>query len=367
MAIANKRPIFLILIILVAVGGFYLYRSGGDDDGQGRLTLYGNIDLREVALSFMVQDRIIDERVEEGSVVTKGQLLARLDSVRFEAQVAQLQGELEQGRQKLAALVNGTRPQEIKKAQADVAAAEANLVEAEATYQRKKRLIKGAAASQQDVDDALGRVGVTRAVLKAAQEALSLAEEGPRQEDIAAARGAVQALEAALIKANKDLADTALLAPAAGVIRTRVLEPGDIGGPTRPVFTLAKLEPVWIRAYLPETDLGRVKEGMAASISTDSYPGKQYPGWIGYISPSAEFTPKNVETPTLRTRLVYQVWVYACNPSRELRLGMPATVAIDLGGQGGSAGDAGAAAETACERSSPLPATAAATSDNDAK
>ena len=326
-----KKPVIGGLIALLVIGGGGYWFSDGKDAGDGtRLTLYGNIDLREVALSFMVQDRIVEEQVDEGAVVEPGQLLARLDPVRFQAQVDQLKGELEQSRQKLAALVNGTRPQEIKKARADVAAAEANITEAETTYKRKLRLLKSNAASQQDVDDALGHLGVTRAALNAARETLSLALEGPREEDIAAARGAAQALEAARVKADKDLADTHLLAPAAGVIRSRVLEPGDIGGPNRPVFTLAKLEPVWIRAYLPETDLGRVSEGMAASISSDSYPGKHYPGWVGYISPSAEFTPKNVETPTLRTRLVYQVWVYACNPSRELRLGMPTTVDIDL-------------------------------------
>jgi HlyD family secretion protein len=184
--------------------------------------------------------------------------------------------------------------------------------------------------------------------LKAAQETLSLSLEGPRAEDIAAARGAVQALEAGLVKAQKDLTDTRLMSPAAGVIRSRVLEPGDIAGPTRPVYTLAKLDPVWIRAYLPENRLGQVREGMIATISTDSYPDNRYPGWVGYISPSAEFTPKNVQTPTLRTRLVYQVWVYACNPSRELRLGMPATVEIEL--------NAGEAAASPCQPPGQTPA-----------
>lgn len=347
----NKK--FLIVIILVAlVAGLLLYLLGREDaDSDGQLTLYGNIDLREVALSFMVQDRIVEETVDEGSLVKRGQLLARLDPVRFESAVGQLKGELEQAQQKLAALVNGTRPQEIKKARADVAAAEANVVEAQTTYERKLRLAKSSAASQQDVDDALGQLGVTRAALNAANETLSLRLEGPRQEDIAASRGAVQSLQAALVKAEKDLADTRLLAPADGVIRSRILEPGDIGGPTRPVYTLAKMEPVWIRTYLPETDLGRVSEGMAASISSDSFPGKRYPAWVGFISPSAEFTPKNVETPALRTRLVYQVWVYACNPSRELRLGMPATVVIDLNARPGE----GVQPDCALPGAAPLP------------
>jgi len=278
----------------------------------------------------MVQDRIVEELVDEGNEVRKGQLLARLDAVRFQAAVNQLRGELEQAREKLAALVNGTRPQEDQKVRADVAAAEAAYKNARITYQRNQKLARDSAASQQKVDDSLRDVGVKQAALRAAQESLSLALEGPRKEDIAAARGAVRAIEASLVRAKKDLSDTHLLAPAGGVIRARILEPGDIAGPGQPVFTLAKLDPVWIRTYLPEPDLGRVAPGMAATITTDSYPDKSYAGWVGYISPTAEFTPKNVETPELRTRLVYQVWVYACNPSRELRLGMPATVDIDL-------------------------------------
>lgn len=116
----------------------------------------------------------------------------------------------------------------------------------------------------------------------------------------------------------------------AGVVRDRILEPGDMATPQTPVLTLAFTDPVWVRAYLPEPMLGRVKPGMEARILTDSYPGRAYAGWVGYISPTAEFTPKNVETPELRTRLVYQVRVFACNPRGELRLGMPATVTIDL-------------------------------------
>ena len=333
----KKKPLLAIIVLValtIAVLSYYRDRAG-DGARDGFLRLYGNMDLREVTLSFMVQDRIVEELVDEGNEVKQGQLLARLDAVRFQAAVNQTRGKLEQAREKLAALVNGTRPQEIQKVRADVAAAEAAYKNAQITYQRNLKLVRDSAASQQKVDDSQREVGVKQAALKAAEESLSLALEGPRAEDIAAAGGAVHAIEAALVKARKDLSDTRLLAPADGVIRVRILEPGDIAGPGQPVFTLAKVDPVWIRSYLPEPDLGRVAPGMAATISTDSFPGKSYPGWVGYISPSAEFTPKNVETPELRTRLVYQVWVYACNPSRELRLGMPATVDIDLSSKAG--------------------------------
>jgi HlyD family secretion protein len=134
----------------------------------------------------------------------------------------------------------------------------------------------------------------------------------------------------AAYKAEQALADTELYAPADGVIRERILEPGDMASPLTPVFTLALMDPVWVRAYLPETVLGRVRLGATASITTDSFPEKVYKGWIGYIAPTAEFTPKNVETTELRTRLVYRMRVFACNPAGELRLGMPATVRLDL-------------------------------------
>jgi len=100
--------------------------------------------------------------------------------------------------------------------------------------------------------------------------------------------------------------------------------------PATPVLTLALTDPLWVRAYVPESDLGKIRPGMAADIQTDSFPCKTYRGWIGYISPTAEFTPKTVETPALRTRLVYQVRIFACNSDNELRLGMPATVVLDL-------------------------------------
>jgi HlyD family secretion protein len=329
-------PFALALVVAGVVGTLAYHHWWGNGSTGSALVVYGNVDLREVQLAFMVQDRITALHVEEGAVVSKGQLLGELDRVRFASSVAKLEAELEEARQKLVELERGSRPQEIRKAKADVAAAQADLGDAEVTYRRLQRLVSEQAASVQALDDARGNLGAMRARLKAAEEALSLVEEGPRVEEIAAARANTQALEASLVRARKDLQDTRLLAPAAGIIRSRILEPGDIAGPAKPVFTLAKLDPVWIRTYIAETELGRVAPGMAAVVTTDSFPDKTYRGWLGYISPSAEFTPKNVETPALRTRLVYQAWVYVCNPGNELRLGMPATVTIDLAsGAGG--------------------------------
>lgn len=322
------RIVVLLILIAAASTAAYRYWHKAESD-TGTLTLYGNVDMREVQLAFMVQERIARLDVNEGEHVRRGQRLGQLETTRFESAVQELEARLEQARQKLDELETGSRPQEIRKAKADVAAAKASLLDAEQRYRRTEELVRKKVSPQQSLDDARSQLDVAKAKLKAAQEALSLVLEGPRKETIAAARASVAQIEASLKRARKDLEDTQLLAPADGIIRSRILEPGDIATPSRPVFTLAKLEPVWIRTYVPETWLDKVVPGMPAQISTDSAGDTRFKGWVGYISPSAEFTPKNVETPALRTRLVYQVWIYACNPDKRLRLGMPVTVELD--------------------------------------
>lgn len=140
----------------------------------------------------------------------------------------------------------------------------------------------------------------------------------------------LKANQAALEVARKVLADASLYAPDNGIIQERILEPGDMASPQRPAYTLALTDPIWVRAYVQEADLGKLKPGMRAEVSTDSYPGKHYRAWVGYISPTAEFTPKAVETTEVRSSLVYQVRVFVCNTQNEMRLGMPATVTIPL-------------------------------------
>ena len=242
----------------------------------------------------------------------------------------QLEAEVSMQQQVVARLERGTRPQQIEEAKANVNAAEAKLHETKVTFERLQRLVRKKGASQQQVDDAQSAYLSAKASLNAAQQALDLAVKGPRVEDIAAAKASLQAKLAAVALARQELADTKIYAPTAGVIRDRILEPGDMAFPATPVLTLALTDPLWVRAYVPESDLGKIRPGMAADIQTDSFPGKNYRGWIGYISPTAEFTPKTVETPALRTRLVYQVRIFACNSDNELRLGMPATVVLDL-------------------------------------
>ena len=328
----KKRLLRFLILVLLLGGGYAAYhywqlRQAVVDTGM--LTLYGNVDIREVQLAINGSERIDRMLVKEGDRVHQGDLLAVLDLGRLQAQVALAEARVAAQQQVVARLLAGSRPEEIRAARANVEAGRATAIDARLTYERLRKLLDRKLVSPEDVDNAKATADAAHARLKASEEALKLAIAGPRKEDIAAGQATLKADQAALALAHHNLDDASLYAPSNGVIRDRILEPGDMANPSRPVYTLARDNPVWVRAYVSETDLGRVKPGQAATIHTDSYPGKGYPGWVGYISPTSEFTPKSVQTEALRTHLVYQLRVYACNPERELRLGMPATVVID--------------------------------------
>ncbi len=322
-------PAVAVLLVAAAAGGWWFFGSSGGQD-ESRLVLYGNVDIRETDLAFNNSEHIDRLLVQEGDRVRMGQLVATLHRERHEAEVAAAEARVAAQRAALARLEVGSRPEEVQQARANVAAARARLSDAEVTFTRTQDLSVKKLISRQALDDAQTSLDTARADLEVAQQALALAVEGPRAEDIEEARALLTASEAQLALAREVLKDTELYAPAAGIIRDRLLEPGDMVTPQTPVLTLALTDPVWVRAYASERYLGRLAPGMSAEVSTDSYPGKTYHGWIGFISPTAEFTPKNVETPELRTRLVYQMRVHVCNPQDELRLGMPATVSIQL-------------------------------------
>jgi HlyD family secretion protein len=294
----KKRPLIVgVLVVVVAIAALAAWRSIHRETTEKEIVLHGNVDIRQVDLAFNANERIEKVMAEEGDSVKAGQLLATLDRERLGYEVMQAEARVRAQENVAAALVAGTRPEDIRKARADVAAAEAES---------------------------------TRARLEAAKEALNLAIAGPRKEDIAAAKATLKALKESLAVARRNLSYAYLYAPSDGVIQSRILETGDMASPQKPVFTLALTDPIWVRAYISERDLGKVRPGMTAEVVTDSFPGKRYQAWIGFISPSAQFTPKSVETREVRTSLVYQVRVFVRKPQNELRLGMPATVIIPL-------------------------------------
>ncbi|AOB29801.1 hypothetical protein AKI39_02520 [Bordetella sp. H567] len=326
----KKKLVILAVVAVAAIAAvsWMLNRTPADPD---RLTLYGNVDIRQISLAFDGSDRIAEMRVEEGDRVRAGQVLARLDTRTLTLELAQARAEIGVREQALLRLRNGTRPEEVQQAQAQVAAAQADADLAARQWKRLQGVAgdtSGRGVSREDMDSAAARLRVAQAQLDSQKQNLRLARLGPRQEDIAQADASLQAARAQAALLEHRLALSELKAPRDAVVRARLLEPGDMASPQRPAYTLAIYDPKWIRAYVNETDLGRIKLGMPAQVATDSYPGQPIAGKVGYISSVAEFTPKNVQTETLRTSLVYEVRVLVDDPDDRLRLGMPATVTI---------------------------------------
>lgn len=315
------------LVIAAAASGAYLVkeRSGRGEDG---LTLYGNVEMRQVDVGFRVPGRLEAALVEEGDRVRAGAILARLDGEPFQDAVAQAQAETGVRAAELARLEAGLRPEEIARAEARVSELQASLRVAQQTYERRRELLASGAVSQQSFDEAAARLGEVQARVEAARKDAALAREGFRREEIAAGRAALDAAAAAAAAARTSLEDSTLHAPSDAVVLARVREPGSILRAGEPVYSLALEKPIWVRAYVSEMHLGRVAPGMPAQVYTDSAPDKPYVGQIGFISPVAEFTPKTVETPDLRSDLVYQVRVVVSQPDAGLRQGMPVTVRL---------------------------------------
>jgi HlyD family secretion protein len=329
----KRKLVLLIVLIALAAGGSYWWRNYQANESH-ELVLYGNIDLRQVQLSFNNSDRIADVLVQEGDHVRKGQVLARLDTSRLEPQLAQATAQAAAQRQIVMRLHNGSRPEEIAQARANVDSAKADLVNAQRQHERLKNAAEvsaGKAVRQQDVDIAKAALQVAEAKVAVNQKTLDLAVLGPRKEDIAENEARLRANEAQAALLRQQLADFQLLAPTDAVVRTRIMEPGEMATPQSPVFALAITDPKWVRAYVSEPDLGKLKPGAAVSIAVDSFPKRRFEGWIGFISPVAEFTPKAVQTEELRTSLVYEVRVFVKDPEDALRLGMPASVYLALG------------------------------------
>jgi HlyD family secretion protein len=229
-------------------------------------------------------------------------------------------------------LEHGSRPEEIAESQAQTAYRETTLVRAKADFARAEKLIGSGGISKEDYDLRRTALQAAEAQVRSARQAQRLTEIGPRQEDIDAARAQLAEQDAMVVQSERRLTDSDLVAPNDGIILTRARERGAIVQAGETVFALTLASPVWVRTYVNERDLGRIRPNMAAGVRTDSAPRKVYRGYIGFISPTAEFTPKTVETRELRTDLVYRLRVIVANPDGGLRQGMPVTVVLDTGG-----------------------------------
>jgi len=322
-----------VVLVLIAVIGVAIWSRFGGASASDTLTLYGNVDIRQVTLAFENADRVVEMDVEEGDHVNAGQVLAKLDTRTPELELSRARAQVAVLEQTVAALNRGSRPEEIAAADAQTAAAEAD---AERVRQQLQRLesaataSNGRAVSAQDLDDARALQRASAAKLEAQKQSQRLTHLGPRQEDRRRAEAQLEAARAEQALLEHKIALAELKAPQAGVVRARLLEPGDLASPQRPVYTLALTDPKWVRAYINEPMLSRIQPGQAATVTTDSAPKQPIAGRIGFISSVAEFTPKAVQTEDLRTSLVYEIRVLVDDPEDRLRLGMPATVHLSL-------------------------------------
>lgn len=329
----RKRKAITLLLLLCMVGaavtGWRYYQASLQAENDV-LELHGNVDVREIAVAFRESDRIAELFVQEGDSVKKGELLARLDNEELKLNIQQTEAEVTSLQAAADKLHNGNRSEDIAMARAELASAMAAAENADGVYQRRLQIFESIGGiSRQELDNARDDAQAKRAAVRASEAGLQKAERGARIEDIQASDANLAAARARLDRQQYLLAQTELRAPADGVIRSRLLEAGDMASPQSPVFKLSLLDKKWVRVYVSETDLAKVYEGQRAVIRIDGS-ANELEGQVGYIADTAEFTPKTVQTEELRTSLVYEVRIYVDDQENILRLGMPATANFTL-------------------------------------
>jgi HlyD family secretion protein len=339
-----KRRIAMLALLagLIAAAVYFYPRLAHRNKLENQLTLSGNIEAHESLVSFKVQGRIVELPIEEGQWVDAGAPLAQLDSDDYRQRVLIDEATDRVRQANLNLLLAGTREQELKASEQTMLDAKADLAEKEIDYGRAQSLFNKDEASAQERDLADTALKRARATFEAASQRYDEALEGSRKEDIAIARANLREAHTNLGMSRVNLGYTTLLAPSAGVITVRQAELGEVVVPGTPVVTLADLDHVWLRAYIAETDLGRIRWGQEANITTDTYPGKQYHGRISFISSNAEFTPKSVQTYKERVTLVYRIKIDIDNHNHELKPGMPADAHVDVAAVGPGHGQQGA-------------------------
>lgn len=326
----RSRIIIIVVAIIILIAGVAVFTRGFGllaHKVSDELSLNGNVDIRQVDLGFRVSGRIAEIPFEEGARVKAGDRLAALDTRPLRDQLAADEAQVENLSALLEKQRNGNRPQEIAEAEAKVAELSAQRVKAKLDFDRRSALVVTGAVSREEFDLARSQFGALEAQVRSAEEALSLSRAGARVEDIKAAEAQLAQAMAQRDKTLTDIADAELHAPNDGVILTRAREPGAIVQAGETVLTLTIDRPMRVRAYVDEADLSRISPDMAVEV-TDDGSAKVYHGTIGYIAPTAEFTPKTVQTVELRTDLVYRIRVNVTDPDDALRQGQPVTVRV---------------------------------------
>lgn len=326
-----KKKLLIAAAVLVAiVAGVLLIkslRSGSDDNA---ITVSGNIEVTTVELSFKIPGRVIERLVDEGETVTVGKVVAKLDPSDLIQETASRRAEVQAAQAVLTELERGYRTEEIAQAAAVLKRIEAEAERIRIDFGRQQQLFRKEVISARDFDASQAAYESSQASVREARERLKLLRSGPRKETIDQARARLRGSEALLALAETRLGYATLSSPVSGLVLSKNIEPGEQVAAGTPVITVGKLDEVWLRAYINEADLGRVKIGQQATVTTDTYPDKKYRGHISFISPEAEFTPKSVQTEKERVKLVYRIKITVPNKEQELKPGMPADAEIAL-------------------------------------
>lgn len=319
-------PVLVLLVVAGAVVWQFRDRFRKSDE---TLTLYGNVDIRGVDLGFRVGGRLQEVLKDEGDSVKAGELLARIDREPYEHEVANAEAGLAAAEADLRLKRAGYRSEEIAQARAALEESRVAGKDAARVRERLADVIASGGTSQQNLDSAQAALDEAKQRVKVAEAKLKLLEAGFRPEEIAAAEAKAAQAKAACETAGLRLEDTELKAPSDGVVLTRALEPGAIMQAGATVLSLSLEHPVWVRAYVHEPELGQVPPGTKVVLTTDGRPERSFHGTVGFVSPRAEFTPKSVETPELRTALVYRLRIVVDDSDGSLRQGMPVTVSLE--------------------------------------
>jgi len=325
-----KRFVILILIAAAIGGVLYYFLILDKKEGDNVIKVSGNIEATEADVGFKISGRIVSRFYEEGDWVEKGKVLAKLDDEDLRQRLDLARATLMSAQARLSKLLAGSRPEEIREAEAILQQAQFDLENKQTQYERMKALFEKHVIPKEILDNSETGYKIAKAALQKATENYQLVKEGPRREDIEDARAQVEQARASLKLAETQLSYAVLYSPISGVVLVKSGEIGEVVNPGTSVLTLADINNVWLKAYIPETDLGKVKWGQEVIVTTDLRPKKEYRGRISFISSQAEFTPKQIQTEKERVTLVYRIKINIPNPDRELKPGMPADGKIIL-------------------------------------
>jgi len=328
--IMKKKVLIAAIAAGAAIAAVIYLAMDHSRNGSGNIRVSGNIEVTTVELSFKIPGRVKERLVDEGESVRQGQVVARLDPEDLVHEVASRKAAMQAARAALAELEAGYRKEEIAQAEAAFYRVRAEAERQRADFSRQQELFRKEVISRRDFDTAKAAYEGSQASEREAKERLTQLRNGPRRETIDQARARLRDTEAVLALSETRLGYAAMVSPLNGLVLSKNIEPGEQVTAGTPVITVGILDDVWVRAYINETDLGRVKVGQEATVTNDTYPGKKYRGRVSFISSEAEFTPKNVQTKKERVKLVYRIKVVIPNPDRELKPGMPADVEIRM-------------------------------------